>query len=1128
MSIKPNAALLAIVSLLGIVLALPMSGQVQNASLTGLVSDPSGAPVPETAVTARNSATNVTRVTTTDSSGYYVFPELPVGSYVVTVKKDGFKQVERHDVVLQVGQRARIDFPLEVGAITQVVEVTGATPLLQVGSASPGSLVTNRMVIDLPLSSRNYNDLLITVAGSVGDRFTTQGGGTTRGRVGGVNVHGLRQFQNNFILDGVDNNTVSHNVLEQSTQSAVESVDAIQEFKMTTTPYDPQYGRAPGATVVISTKSGTNKYHGTFWEFLRNDKLDAADFFANRAGAKKGILRQNQFGANVGGPILRDRAFFFFNWESLRQVVGVARLSNVPLPNERIGDFSDAAAAANRVKYAPIFDRVGDCRAKVPDAFDPNDPLGANHFKNNIIPAACLDPVAQRITGLIPAANAIPGAGAKNANNYFRNAGSFDRRDSFVTRGDAEINTSNHVFARYFYSRRSRFIPGAFGGIIDGSTSGVVGRQYFNTHSVALGWDHIFGQRMLNEFRMGYSRDDSLSQQDPFGLNTLAEFGIMGVNESPVFSGGLPGIVVESLGGVPRPGGTRGEFNRLGSPEFLPSFNKTQQFQFNDVMHISHGTHDLQLGAALSLPIRDILLNLPALRGSLTFRGQFTGIGFADFLLGLPQAAQLTNLAVVDQRLWGMGGFFGDSWKVTPKFTLSYGLRYDFFSYPKEGRDRMTNLNPQTGKTFGVADSNFGRSLVQSDKNNLGPRISFAYNFMPKTVLRAGYGRFYQLFERIGSEDQLAFNLPFVVNNVVSTSSRTIPVENMRLQTGFNLSLDPSSVDRTKVRVRAVNPNARQPVFDQWSLGLQQEVPGDMAFTLEYVGTNGTHLSVLENLNQQLFNPDGTPTGIIPFPSLGPIEFRENGAKSHYHGLEATLEGRNTHGLTFRAAYTYSHSIDWVRDTLSFGGSSNFVQNTRDVRGTSRGSSDFDVRHNFALTAVYDVPVIHASRNSSGFGRALYHVFRDWSAGSIFTARTGRPVTISASANDGLLGDRGGLISALADCLGDAKLDPKDRTVSRYFDTSQFRVPANPVRLGNCGRNTVRAPGLVQMDFNISRRFMYFGEGRKLEFRWEILNAFNTPHFGSPSGNASSNAFGQISDLSGDPRVMQGALKFYF
>jgi len=1106
-----QARAITLLLLICITTNIPASAQVNTASLTGLVTDSTGAVIGDAVVTATSKSTNITQTAKSDSSGYYTFASLPVGIYDVSIELAGFKKTVHEGVVLAVGQKARIDFTLEVGQVSESVSIVADAPLLTTQEATTGAVIENRLVRDLPLSIRNWDDLLGLVAGVQTDRYTEEGGGTAAGRTGAANVHGVRSLQNNFVLDGVDNNSISTNVQELTTQVARPSVDSINEFKISTNPYNAENGRSPGALISVTTKSGSNEFHGTVYEFHRNRVFDANSFFLNRAGREKGQNIQNQFGGNLGGPILRDRAFFFFNYEGTRIRKGTTRIGNVPLPNELIGDFSPAAAAANRTEYVQLIDRVGDCVGR------------GNPFPGNIIPARCLDPVAVRILGLLPGANAIPGAGPRNANNFIRQPNIEDETDSYTTRGDWQIDSNDNLFVRYTYSDRFRFVPGTFGGIVDGTSTSAFGRLFMKAHSASIGWNHIFNPRLVNEFRLGWGRNESRAVQDPFGENTLAELGIRGVPDSPVYSGGLPGLVIQARGGTLQLGGGSG-LDRLGSPDFLPKFQITNQFQWFDAMSFTIGAHQLKFGVDLRAPMRNIYLDVPGLRGTLTFDGQRTGIGIADFLLGYPSGAQLSNLAVVDQRIWMYSNFIQDDWKVTPRLTVNLGLRYDFATWPYEGADRMANFDPSAGQVFTPENSPFGRSLVKSDKNNFAPRVGLAYQLASNTVLRAGYGRFFILFERAGSEDQLALNLPFLVNNVIGATNTSSTVNNIRLQTGFNLSLDPSAVNPATVRLRAVNPEARMPLVDQWNIGFQHLLPWNMVVTVDYVGTKGTHLSILRNLNQQSFNADGTGTGIIPFPAFGPIEFRDNAADSVYHGGEITLEKRFSKGLSFHTAYTFSKSIDEGLEHLFSGGSNSFLQNSRDL-STQRGRSDSDYRHRFVAGYLYDLP----------FGRGrdhltsgpLSHVFRDWRISGVANLRSGRPFTLFASTNNGLVGNRGGLANAVADCLRDGTLPDSQRSVDLWFDPTAYAVPT-PARLGNCGRNTLEGPGYANFDFALARSFTYFGEGRSLEFRWEVFNAFNTPQFGLPERNIASTSAGTITTLAADPRVMQFALKFYF
>ena len=391
--------------------------------------------------------------------------------------------------------------------------------------------------------------------------------------------------------------------------------------------------------------------------------------------------------------------------------------------------------------------------------------------------------------------------------------------------------------------------------------------------------------------------------------------------------------------------------------------------------------------------------------------------------------------------------------------------------------------------------------------------------------MRSGYGRFYMLFERAGSEDQMYLNPPWLINNSVTAANTASTANNMRLDTGFNLSLNPATLNLTTIRLRAVNPNNVQPEVDQWSLGVERQMPWQTVLTAEYVGTKGTHLSILRNLNQQYFDAGGFPTGVIPYANLGAIEFRDNVGNSTYHGLELSTQKRFSHDFSLTAAYTWSHSIDQVQEHLISGsGSNSFLQNEHDLR-EQRGNSDFDFRQRLSFSYLYELPF--------GPGKHLVqqgpvsHILRGWRASGIAAFHTGRPFTIFSSNNNSIVQVRGGLTNALADCLGGGTLPSDERTVDKWFGTGRFATP--PGRLGTCGRNQdLRGPGMSDVDFALSRTFSYFGEGRSLEFRWETFNLLNTVYFGLPTNNVNSGSFGKITSLAGDPRVMQFALRFAF
>lgn len=986
-------------------------------------------------------------------------------------------------------------------------------------------MVDNTTIEQTPLYLRNWDDLLRSVAGVQISRFTQQSGATSAGRVGDFNVHGVHSLQNNFLLDGIDNNTFSENVQELSTESSHPSVDVIQEFNVITNPYSAEYGRSPGAAVSVTTKSGSNQIHGLAYEYLRNQYFDANDFFSDRAKQKKPENNQNQFGGNFGGPIIKDHLFGFFNYEGTRIKQGVSRISTVPLANERIGDFSTTAAAADGLKAYPII----------------YDPTTGQPFPNNQIPAQRIDTTMSQLIALFPTANLV--GKTPNLNDFIRNPLLQDNNDSYNGRVDWTPSSSNTIFGRYAYSTRFRFIPGFLGGIADGTSTSAWGRQDLKSHSLVLGWTHILSPTMVNEFRLGYVRNFSFAEQDPFGKNAANQF-VPGIPNDPNTAGGVPLTQFSNFG-------------FLGSPDFLPKRQIPQQYQWTDTLSMTRGKHSLKFGVNLWAPMRNIFQDEPGTRGDLGFTGIFTqcphaagattctgsttpvsgtGLSYADGLLGLVQSTQLTNVFFVDQRLWMVGGFVQDDWKLTPKLTLNLGLRYDFATPALEGQNRMANFDPngnggQGALVFATGGSVQDRALVQPNTNNFAPRIGVAYALGNKTVIRGGYGIYYSLFERFGSEDQLALNPPFLINKTLS--SNTTPV--LKPSVGFPANfLDPNSINFNQLQafhIRALNPNDPAPRVQQWSFGVQHELGADWVAELNYVGTHSDNLYVLSDFNQPLI-VNNASTGVVPFKNFGYIEYANTLGHGNYHGLEATLSRRFSAGLSLRAAYTYSRSLDNTPQELE--SNSGAPPNGRNY-GAWYSNSDFDVPHRIALSYVYDLPFGHNKQFlNSG---VLSYMFGNFRTSGIYTFYSGHPFTVNEGGLNSQL-DPFGQATAVPNVIGTPVIvgDPD----CWYFSSKNAACVAQKPNLtdafaatpggvvGNSGRNTLRGPHTNVFDAALLRDFPFASERANLQFRWEIFNLTNTPQFGQPGGNITSGSAGQITTLSGDPRVMQFALRLSF
>ena len=1110
---------------LAIALAPLAEAQVNTASLSGLATDPSGAVVPNVTVTVTNNATGYSRTVKTDSAGAYSMQDLPIGGYAVKVNASGFGEMSE-EVTLEVGQRVREDFHLKLGNAQQTVSVEAGTPLLSPDDASISTVVGPTTIEQTPLALRNWDDLLRTVPGVQISRFTQQSGATSAGRVGDFNVNGVHSLQNDFILDGIDNNTFSENVQELSTESAHPSLDTIAEFNVITNPYSAEYGRSPGAVVSVNTKSGSNHFHGLGYEYVRNNYFDSNDFFSDRHGLAKPKYNQNQFGANLGGPVIKNKLFFFFDYEGTRIKQGVLRTSTVPLPNERTGDFSPATAAAVGVKYPTIYDPTTCGPAYSGSNCQP--------FANNSIPSGDLDPAVQKLMALFPLPNTTTAGSPPDLNNYIRNALLTDFEDNYDARVDWTASSSDTVFARYNYSTRNRDIPGYLGGLADGTSTSAWGNQILKAHSAVLGWTHILSGSMVNEFRFGWVRNYSYAQQQPFTLSQLAGDFVPGIPDNPALGGGVPLTSFSN-------------YAFEGSPDYLPKQQVPMQYQYNDTLSMVHGRQTFKYGVSVYLPMRNLFQDEPGTRGDLTFTGVFTcqhsapgkcvsgtGLSYADGLLGDTEYTQLTNVFFVDQRLWMASGFVEDDWKATPKLTLNLGMRYDFATPAMEGRNRMADFDPSTGALiFASGGSMQNRAIVKPNTKNFGPRFGFAFSPDANTVFKGGYGIYYTLFERIGSEDELALNPPNLINKTLTSNTTPVLTPSVGFPTNF---LDPSTIDfsnLTAFHIRSVPVNDPQPYVQQWSLGIQHQFGANWGAEVDYVGTKSTHLDVIRNYNQPII-AGGVSTGVVPYTNFGQIEWTSPIGYGSYNGLQASLEHRFTKGFEMDAAFTHSRSLDNTPEELE--SNSGDAPDGRNY-ASWYGPSDFDVPNRVSVNYVYDLP----------FGRGkqmlrqgpLAWVLGNWETSGVYTYYSGHPFQVNE--NNGQYNsvlDPYGYTTATPNQIGKVQMvrDPDCWFYASADSACGAKAPSGAANaytttavgaIGNVGRNTLRGPGIDVFDAALLREFPIV-EGWNVEARWEVFNVTNTPEFGQPNGNITSGGVGSITTLAGDPRVMQFALRVSF
>ena len=1040
--------------------------QVDRATLTGIVKDPSDASIPGATVTVTSLATGIASKATANQEGTYLVLNLGPGEYLIQAEAQGFQRFEQ-TILLETGQRARLDLALAVGSVGETVTVEGVTPLVNTETAALGTVVDRNEVSKLPLAIRNWDDLLAMVPGVQSDRYTEQAGGTSSGRTGGVSVHGNRSLQNNFLLDGVSNNSFSTNVQELTTQISRPSVDAIEEFKVVTSPYAAEYGWSPGAAIIVNTKSGTNQLRGTAYDFYRNDKFDAINFFAKRANQPKPKNNQNQFGGNLGGPVFKNRAFFFGDFEATRIKQGVLRTGRVMTAAERAGVFPGAI----------------------------RDPLTGQPFPNNTIPTDRIDPVAARIMALVPLPN------TSGNNNFINQPNVEDESERYLGRVDFRLSDNDNIFGRYIYSDRFRFVPGWFGGVLDGTSTSAWGRNYLKSHGAVMGWTKVLGSNLVNEARFSYAKGINDGTQDPFGQSGMEQIGFRGVPNDPRVAGGIVGVDIDG-------------HIRIGSPNFMPKFQHTDQFQYLNTLTWLRGRHQWKFGADVMMPMRNEYFDVAPTRGNLRFQSTFTGNAFADFLLGYPNRAELTNVFVVNQRLWSTSFYVQDDWKVSDALTLNLGLRYDFTTPSLEKDNRIANFDPSgSGRLVFASDGSLSeRALTNPDKNNVAPRLGAIYKLSERTIIRGGYGVFYNQFDRIGSEDQLALNPPGLRNiQINSATGATIPV--LFLRDGFPANyLDPSNLVIRNLKLRAANPDSPRTVVHQFGGGVERQLGRDFVVSADVIGSFTRNLAVLRNLNQPLAGTRDA-NGPVPYPDFGNIQQRDMSGEANYKGLDVSFEKRLSSGYSYRASYTLGNARDQAPEHLN--ASSGRAQNSRDLESWE-GPSDFDIRHRFVGNFIAELPFGEGKPLlTTGVGK---HLLGGWLVSGIFSARTGRAFTVTQGSNN-----------VGADHTGQPNLtgDPEGpQTVEQWFNTAAF-TPVLSGMFGNAGRNSLRGPGWITFDLSVQRRIDVTGRVNTT-LRWDVFNVFNRANFGLPDANIASATAGVISSIAGDPRVMQFSLRLAF
>ena len=1069
--------------------------QQDAATLTGDVRDSSGALVAGAAVTITNVGTNISVATVTNDRGSYTVPNLRPGEYTVTAEAPGFSITIRSGLTLQVAQVARADVTLQPSALRETVEVTAATPLLEAQTSSRGSVIDQRKIVDLPLNGRDYNQLALLSPGVLP--------GTPRlasvNFKGVLNVNGNRTFNNVFLLDGVDNISYSNSFRGENVQLVQPSVDALQEFKIQTNAYSAEYGRSSGAVVNATIKSGSNSVRGTVYEFLRNDRLDANNFFSNALGAPKPKRERNQFGGAIGGPLVRNRTFWFANYEGLRDLEGIPRVRQLPTAAEKAGLFSTAV-------------------------FDPFAP-GRSEFPRNaqgqwVIPRDRWDPVGAAIVALIPDPN-VPGSTI-----YASTPVTDTRQDQFDVRIDHQFTSALNAFGRYSFVDTDTFRPAPLPGLAEGSFNDAFGSNQNRSQGLALGVTRIFSPTLFGDFRFGYSRGNYFTYPPNFGVDGAAEIGLRNVPTDSAITGGVPKVNIQG-------------FDAVGRHTSTPQFQTPRSWNPRMTITWSRDAHLIKVGAEF-LHVQTKINDLNATVGRMNFENRFTNRAVGDLLLGLPSQLALTSYTVMDQGQDMQFYFVQDDYRLTPQLTLNLGVRYEYATPPREKEDLLANFDPETGTMVFASDGDtFERALIHPDRNNLAPRVGFAYAPASRWVVRGGYGMFYTHTVRQGREGMLGFNPPYLVDNLLQTgvtgAAAVAAAAPFRLVNGYPSGLlDANALAPTVLR-RGQDPNQRTPYIQQYNIGVQYELMTDLLLDVAYVGNRGTGLPGFRNLNQRavIQNADGTQAaGARAFPAFGDIQWMENRVSSDYNSLQTRLEKRLSNGLTALVSYTWGRALTDAPDHISTsGGGAGIDTGTfREPQdsfnlGAERGPAEFDIEHRFVASYIWELPFGRGRRFGSEWNRTLDVVLGGWQLSGIHVLQSGLALTATLGGSTVL--NLGGERRARPNLVGDPELPASQRTINRWFNTDAFAAfsPA-PQAFGNAGVGIMRGPGFANFDFTLAKNFPVT-DSRYLQFRAEVFNALNRANYGPPNIARDSSGFGQILSA-GNARIVQFGLKFYF
>ena len=1073
--------------------------QAVRGTLLGNVVDTQGAAIPGVTVTATETQTNVSRSVVTNQSGHYVFANMKDGLYRVETELTGFKKFSRDGIQVKVNSTMRVDVILEVGNMEETVEVIQETPLLQTDRADTGRTIEGRQVQELPLSGgRNFQGMWATVPGTVtlsrphSQFFNPQDSQETK-------FNGQSRLSNNVQIDGLDDNhkTGLLTIL-------IPAAEAIDSVNVTTSNFDAEFGRAGGSVTTVVLKSGTNQLRGSVFAFGNDESTQARSYFATPT-SKKPATKYQQFGATLGGPIIKDKLFFFTDYQHTVDNLGQLRRMVIPPSEWRNGDFS---SAATRI-YDPATGNA--------------DGTGRTPFPGNVIPTNRLSPVALNILGLIPQPN-LPGAAFGQVNYELPSSEREKTTDAFNIKLNYNPAPSDQVSLRFSYQRPEIFVPGTFGDY-GGPVADFAGTGYQNTYSGAFTWTRTLSQSLIMEWRAGYSKYHNEAQSTGQGLESSTEVGIPGANYDD-FSSGISRISIGN--GFTDP--------MLGFSSSLPWDRGETTVNVVGMVTKLAGNHTIKVGTEVRHN-EDFLLQIQdagGVRGQFSFNGARTAIpsdaaatnglanAFAAFLLDAPSQIQ-RDVKVIDRpgtKHWAVFAFAQDKWQVTPKLTVDLGLRWEYYTplVGIEDKGGLSNYDPSSNTVriagYGDIPQNIG---VESTWSNFAPRLGVSYRLNEKTVLRAGFGTTIVPFP----DNRYAYNFPVKQTEQFNAANGFAPAGQMANGFGpptFFPIPDSGVVDASIPQLRNaqlfyVQPDLKEAKLHSWNVAFQRQLPWNLVAEIAYVGNVGKGI-ILPDYNINAGQVLGAGNAGQPYNQLygRTAEVRSwLATDTSYNSLQAKLDRRFRNGFMVTTSYTLGKATNYSGETD--------IDTPADIE-RSKGRADFDRTHVFASSFIWDMPFFKQDNSALGW------ILGGWQVSGIFTVYSGNPVNFTASnallrAPDNT--QRPTRIASDPEVFGD--IGPGQL----YFDTQAFAAPPENAFSNMTRFDSIDGPGFWRVDLSLIKR-LHFGGRVSAELRADAFNAFNHPAFANPNGSFGAATFGQVTGMAGaySPRTVRFGARVMF